>query len=84
MVLSTQRLSSLQQVHAGACDFTRFTHLGYRHLFRGFQRGSQVVLSGARGMALAWSLRHFLMSFTNNPLSRVSSLGLPPSALLSS
>lgn len=59
----------MQQVHAGAYDFTRFTHLGHRHLFRGFQEISSGAVGGA-GMALAWSYKYFLMSFTNNPLLR--------------
>ena len=55
----------MQQVHAREYDFTRFTHLGHRRLFRGFDE----VASGAAcgpGMALAWSWQHFLISFARN------------------
>jgi SAM-dependent methyltransferase len=43
-----------QQVVEPASDFTRFTHAGLRHLFRGFDE----IASGASGgpaTALAWS-----------------------------
>jgi peptidoglycan/xylan/chitin deacetylase (PgdA/CDA1 family)/SAM-dependent methyltransferase/uncharacterized protein YbaR (Trm112 family) len=51
----------MQQVVHGRYDFTRFTHLGLRRLFRGFEE----VLSGpggGPGMALAWSCQFFLLS----------------------
>ncbi|MBI3711065.1 MAG: methyltransferase domain-containing protein [Proteobacteria bacterium] len=53
----------IQQVCMGAYDFTRFTHLGHRRLFRGFEE----LKSGANcgpGMALAWSFENFLASFS--------------------
>ena len=59
----------MQQVHMGSHDFTRFTELGHRRLFRYFseiKRGA----SGGPGMALAWSYRYFLLSFVQNPLLR--------------
>ena len=54
----------MQQVHGGAHDFTRLTHLGHRRLFRNFEE----VISGAcvgTGTALATSYKHFLMSLSN-------------------
>lgn len=44
----------IQQVHGGPYDFTRFTPLGHRWLFRGFDEIEAGVQSGP-GMALAWS-----------------------------
>ncbi|BBY59325.1 class I SAM-dependent methyltransferase [Mycolicibacterium sarraceniae] len=54
----------MQQVHAGAYDFTRFTHLGHRRLFRKFDEIASGATCGT-GMALAWSYKAFLMSLTN-------------------
>jgi uncharacterized protein YbaR (Trm112 family) len=55
----------MQQVHAGRFDFTRFTHLGHRRLFRSFDELESGVAGGA-GMALVWAYCHFLQSFFNN------------------
>jgi SAM-dependent methyltransferase len=52
----------MQQVHEGAYDFTRFTHLGHRRLFRHFDEISSGA-QGGPGMALGWSLKYFLQSF---------------------
>ncbi len=52
----------MQQVHAGRYDFTRFTHLGHRRLFRAFEEIESGATCGA-GMALAWSYCYFLKSF---------------------
>jgi len=55
----------MQQVHEGAYDFTRYTVLGHRYLFRKFQaisyggnKGSEVVLS--------WSLKYFVWSISRS------------------
>lgn len=53
----------MQQVHMGRYDFTRFTHLGHRRLFRHFQEVDSGPVGGP-GMALAWSYQYFLLSFT--------------------
>lgn len=61
----------MQQVHMRQYDFTRFTHLGHRRLFRYFTE----IDSGPTGgpaMALAWSWMYFLRSFTSS--LRVSKL----------
>jgi SAM-dependent methyltransferase len=52
----------MQQVHEGAYDFTRFTQVGHRRLYRFFDEidsGAQ----GGPGMALVWSLRYFFAAF---------------------
>jgi len=55
----------MQQVHGGCYDFTRFTHLGHRRLFRKFEEIDSGALCGP-GMALAWSYQYFLLSFTTS------------------
>jgi SAM-dependent methyltransferase len=57
----------MQQVHAGKFDFTRFTHLGHRRLFRGFSEIESGAACGT-GMALAWSYCYFLQSFFQNKM----------------
>jgi uncharacterized protein YbaR (Trm112 family) len=57
----------MQQVHAGKFDFTRFTHLGHRRLFREFTEIESGAACGT-GMALAWSYCYFLQSFFRNKL----------------
>lgn len=52
----------MQQVHMGRFDFTRFTHLGHRRLFRSFYEIDSGPVGGP-GMALAWSYIYFLRSF---------------------
>jgi uncharacterized protein YbaR (Trm112 family)/SAM-dependent methyltransferase len=55
----------MQQVHGGRYDFTRFTHLGHRRLFRRFEEIDSGAVCGP-GMALAWSYQYFLLSFTTS------------------
>ncbi|PIG94124.1 methyltransferase domain-containing protein [Gloeocapsopsis sp. IPPAS B-1203] len=60
----------IQQVHLGKYDFTRFTHLGHRRLFKKFEE----VCSGAAcgsAMALAWSYQYFLLSFVKGHKARM-------------
>jgi SAM-dependent methyltransferase len=59
----------IQQVHEGRFDFTRFTHLGHRRLFRHFSEIESGAACGT-GMALAWSYRYFLLSFSDSPFLR--------------
>jgi SAM-dependent methyltransferase len=59
----------MQQVHEGRYDFCRFTHLGHRRLFRAFAEIDSGVACGP-GMALAWSLRYFLLSFARSRRGR--------------
>jgi SAM-dependent methyltransferase/uncharacterized protein YbaR (Trm112 family) len=58
----------MQQVHSRS-DFTRFSELGHRRLYRNFNQISSGA-TGGPGMALAWSLRHFLMSFHDSRWAR--------------
>jgi len=60
----------LQHVHMGPYDFTRFTHLGHRRLFRDFEELSSGI-SGGPGMALAWALRGFFLSLTKRRRGRL-------------
>ncbi len=59
----------MQQVHGGRYDFTRFTHLGHRRLFRYFEEIDSGVVCGP-GMALAWSYEYFLLSFVKSSRAR--------------
>lgn len=59
----------MQQVHATRYDFTRFTHLGHRRLFRCFEEIASGAVCGP-GMALAWSYQYFLWSFTTSATLR--------------
>jgi SAM-dependent methyltransferase len=61
----------VQQVHAGRHDFTRFTPVGHRRLFRGFK---QIAAGAAAGpaVALAWAWQHFLLSFTTTASGRAA------------
>ncbi len=59
----------IQQVHMGKYDFTRYTELGHRRLFRKFDEIDRGAVGGP-GMALAWSYRYFLLSFFENKYFR--------------
>ena len=59
----------IQQVHMKMYDFTRFTHLGHRWLFKDFEEISSGPCCGP-GMALAWSFVYFLRSFTSSNIIR--------------
>lgn len=55
----------MQQVHGGRYDFTRFTRLGHRRLFAGFDEIESGAVCGT-AMALVWAYEHFLMSLTKS------------------
>ena len=59
----------LQQVHGREYDFTRFTRLGHRRLFRDFEEIDSGISVGP-GSALAWSARYFLLSFFQSATAR--------------
>jgi SAM-dependent methyltransferase len=61
----------MQQVHAGAYDFTRFTLLGHRRLFNRFSEVESGAGNGP-GSALAWSWQYFLLSFAESPAPRAA------------
>ena len=53
----------MQQVHGGPYDFTRFSLLGHRRLFRNFEQELAGTACGP-GMALAWAVWYFLRSLS--------------------
>jgi len=55
----------MQQVHEGAYDFTRFTELGHRWLWRRFATIGRGPLGGP-GLSLYWSSRYFLRGLLRN------------------
>lgn len=59
----------LQPVHMGAYDFTRFTHLGHRRLFRMFSEEASGLALGPASV-LAWSIRSLLISLSANKMYR--------------
>jgi SAM-dependent methyltransferase len=59
----------MQQVVHGRYDFTRFTHLGVRRLFRNFRELESGPVAGP-GMALAWACHFFLLSFASRKAVR--------------
>lgn len=66
----------MQHVHEGAYDFTRFTEVGHRYLFKKFQLVKAGALSGA-GTQLQWSLEYFFRGlFRSNRLGKVVKLSL--------
>jgi uncharacterized protein YbaR (Trm112 family) len=65
----------MQQVHMGKFDFTRFTDLGHRRLFRRFAEIDSGMVGGP-GMALAWAYRYFLLSFAQTKRARALASGL--------
>lgn len=64
----------MQQVHEGAYDFTRYTVLGHRYLFKRFDA---IEFGGNKGpeLVLAWAFRYFVWSITRSrKLSRIAGL----------
>lgn len=62
----------MQQVHAGAYDFTRFTASGHRHLFRAFEEIDSGTTAGP-GTAALWALDHLVRGVTRSrTLGRVA------------
>jgi len=59
----------IQQVWGGRFDFHRWTHVGYRRLFRNFDEIASGVVDGP-GTALAWSWHYFLLSFARSRRTR--------------
>ena len=55
----------MQQVHEGAYDFTRFTEVGHRWLFRNFETISRGALGGP-GLSLYWAAKYFLRGLTRS------------------
>ena len=57
----------MQQVHEGAYDFTRYTVLGHRYLFKNFEL-LEFGGNGGAGVVLGWSIRYFIWSLTRSRL----------------
>lgn len=55
----------MQQVHEGAADFTRFTELGHRWLFRDFDEIERGAIGGP-GLSVYWSMKYFFRGFTRS------------------
>ena len=55
----------MQHVHEGGYDFTRFTILGHRYLFKRFEA---IDFGGTKGaeVVLAWSLKYFIWGLIRN------------------
>jgi len=56
----------MQQVHLQGFDFTRFSHMGHRRLFRRFAELESGAVAGP-GTSLSWAWRYFLASWTRSP-----------------
>ncbi|MEV0219651.1 class I SAM-dependent methyltransferase [Streptomyces sp. NPDC050704] len=65
----------LQQVHAGAHDFTRFTASGHRYLFRRFEELAAGPVAGP-GTQLLWSVDHLVRGLTRSALAGRAVRGL--------
>lgn len=66
----------MQQVHEGAYDYTRYTVLGHRYLFRNF---SLLKIGGIGGpeVSLAWSVKYFIWGLTRSQvLAKISGFSL--------
>lgn len=61
----------MQQVHEGAYDFTRYTLIGHRRLYRHFACIDSGMTAGP-GTALAWALKHTLLSLAGRSAGRRS------------
>jgi SAM-dependent methyltransferase len=55
----------MQQVHEGPYDFTRYTVLGHRYLFKKFQQ-IEIGANGGANLVLAWSIRYFFWALIRN------------------
>jgi SAM-dependent methyltransferase len=55
----------MQQVHEGAYDFTRFTVIGHRYLFKNFEL-IDIGGNGGANIVLVWSIRYFIWSLTRS------------------
>jgi len=55
----------MQQVHMGRYDFTRFTFLGHRRVFRHFSEEASGPAAGP-GTVLHWSILYLMLSFVKS------------------
>ena len=61
--------SFMQPVHGQERDFTRFTDLGHRRLFRKFEEVKRGMVAGP-GTALAWAWQYFVRGFFKSKRAR--------------
>ena len=71
----------LQPVHAGPYDFTRFTHMGHRYLFRDFEELDSGPIVG-QAIVFAGAVVNFFRGLSSTPKIR-SILGLLATFLVS-
>lgn len=55
----------MQQVHEGAYDFTRFSEVGHRWLWRDFETVKRGALGGP-GLSFYWAVKYFLRGLTRS------------------
>lgn len=68
----------LQQVHEGCYDFTRYTMLGHRYLFKRFQDITCGVLDGP-GEVFVWNIRYLIWGVSRSKsLSRLLGMTISP------
>lgn len=63
----------MQQIHMGKHDFTRFTGAGHRYLFKNFEK-INIGINGGPGVTLAWSLKYFVWSISNEKIANYISI----------
>ncbi len=63
----------MQQIHMGKNDFTRYTGSGHRFLFKEFKT-IDIGTNGGPGVSLAWSLKYFIWSLTNEKIANYLSI----------
>jgi len=63
----------MQQIHMGKNDFTRYTASGHRFLFKNFEK-IKLGINGGPGTSLAWSIKYFIWSFSNEKIASLLSL----------
>lgn len=63
----------MQQIHMGKNDFTRYTASGHRYLFRSFEK-INVGINGGPGTTLAWSIKYFIWSLSNEKIANLLSI----------
>jgi len=69
--LAYAEASFIQQVVNAPYDFTRYTHLGLRRLFRRFDEVRSGPVGGPAA-ALAWTIQYFLLSATESKAVRAA------------
>ena len=63
----------MQQIHMGKNDFTRYTGSGHRFLFKEFKT-IDIGINGGPGVSLAWSIKYFIWSLTNEKIANYLSI----------